>query len=149
MSRKYKFRKPEAAYFISFATVKWIDLFTDEIYLSILADSVTYCRKHKGMELYSYVFMRNHVHLLFRSLENNPSGLIRDFKGFTSRKLIQAIQNNPDESRKEYLLKQFKEAGLQRSNVKNYQLWQQDNQQIGNIVVPGIMLVIRRFWKLI
>lgn len=130
MSRKYKFRNPEGAYFVSFATVNWINLFTHDVYLTILSDSITYCRKHKGMELYSYVFMPNHVHLLFRSVNNDPSGLLRDFKGFTSRKLIQAIKDNPDESNKEYWLKQFEEAGLKKSNVKKYQLWQQDNQPI-------------------
>lgn len=130
MSRKYKFRKPEAAYFVSFATVNWVDLFTREIYLSILAESITYCRKHKGMELYAYVFMPNHVHLLFRSTQNDPSGLIRDFKGYTSRKLLKAIAENPGESRKYYLLKLFEDAGTKNSNVKKYQLWQQNNQPI-------------------
>ncbi len=130
MSRKYKFRKPEAAYFVSFATVNWVDVFTREIYLGILAESLTYCRKYKGMVLYAYVFMPNHVHLLFRSLNEDPSGLMRDFKGFTSRKLIQAIKENPRESRKEYLLKQFKDAGSKASNVTNYQFWQQNNKPI-------------------
>lgn len=130
MSRKYKFRKTEAAYFVSFATINWVDVFTREIYLGILADSITYCRKNKGMELYAYVFMPNHVHLLFRSLHNDPSGLMRDFKGFTSRKIIKAIQENPRESRKEYLLKQFEESGLKRSNVEKYQFWQQNNKPI-------------------
>lgn len=59
MSRKYKFANPESAYFVSFATVNWVDLFTREIYLEILADSLTYCRKNKGIELYAYVFMPN------------------------------------------------------------------------------------------
>lgn len=130
MSRKYKFRKQEAAYFVSFATVNWVDVFTREIYLGILADSLTYCRKNKGMELYAYVFMPNHVHLLLRSLNEDPSGLMRDFKGFTSRKLIEAIKENPHESRKEYLLKQFKDAGAKASNVTKYQLWQQNNKPI-------------------
>lgn len=130
MSRKYKFRNPEAAYFISFATVNWVDVFTREIYFSILAESITYCRKHKGMLLYSYVFMPNHVHLLFRSELNDPSGLIRDFKGFTSKKLLKAIQENPRESRKEYLLRLFKTAGSKNSNVETYQFWQQNNQPI-------------------
>ncbi len=130
MSRKYKFRKPEAAYFVSFATVNWVDVFTRDIYLSILADALTYCRKNKGMELYAYVFMPNHVHLLFRSLNNDPSGLIRDFKGFTSRKLLDCIKDNPRESRKEYLLKQFEDAGSKNSNVNKYQFWQQNNKPI-------------------
>jgi REP element-mobilizing transposase RayT len=130
MSRKYKFRNPEGAYFISFATVNWVDVFTRELYFNILADSITYCRKHKGMELYAYVFMTNHVHLLFRSIDNDPSGLIRDLKGFTSRKLLQVIKENPKESRKDNLLKLFGDAGAKNSNLTNYQLWQQNNQPI-------------------
>jgi len=130
MSRKYKFKNSEAAYFVSFATVNWVDLFTREIYFGVLADAITYCRKHKGIELYAYVFMPNHVHLLFRSTLNDPSGFMRDFKGFTSRKLIETIKGNQRESRKEYLLKMFEEAGSKNSNVKRYQLWQQNNQPI-------------------
>jgi REP element-mobilizing transposase RayT len=130
MSRKYKFHNPENAYFVSFATVQWVNLFTLEVYLEILAESLTYCRKHKGIELYAYVFMPNHVHLLFRSKENNPSGFMRDFKGFTSRKMLKEIQENPTENRKEFLLKIFEEAGSRNSNVKKYQLWQQNNHPI-------------------
>ena len=32
MSRKYKFQNPEGLYFVSFATVYWIDIFTRDIY---------------------------------------------------------------------------------------------------------------------
>ncbi|MEX1002727.1 MAG: transposase [Crocinitomicaceae bacterium] len=128
MSRKYKFHKPEAAYFISFATVNWIDLFTREVYFDVLAQSVTYCRKNKVMELYVYCFMPNHVHMIFRSTNENPSALIRDFKGYTSKKLIQTIQENPKESRKEYLLEMFEKAGKSKSNIQKYQLWQHHNQ---------------------
>jgi len=35
MSRKYKFHEKEGAYFISFATVYWIDLFTRIEYFDI------------------------------------------------------------------------------------------------------------------
>ena len=56
--------------------------------------------------------------------------LWRDFKGYTSKKLIEAIKENPRESRKEYLLKQFKDAGSKNGNVKQYQLWQQNNKPI-------------------
>lgn len=130
MSRKYKFRKPDAAYFVSFATVNWVDVFTREIYLGILAESITFCRNNKGVEIYAYVFMPNHIHLLFRSTKNDPSGFMRDFKKYTSKKLIEAIKLNPEENRKEMLLRIFRNAGIEKSNVKNYQFWQQDNHPI-------------------
>jgi REP-associated tyrosine transposase len=130
MSRKYKFHSPDAAYFICFATVNWVDLFTREIYFDVLARSVDYCRKNKGMELFAYCFMPNHVHMIFRSIKEYPSGLIRDFKGYTSRMLLKTIQENPKESRKEYLLEMFKKAGVDKRNVEKYQLWQHHNQPI-------------------
>ena len=83
MSRKYKFKNPTAVYFISFATVYWIDVFTRQVYFSILAESIKHCRKEKGMEVFAYCFMPSHVHLIFRSDKEAPSGLLRDFKGFT------------------------------------------------------------------
>jgi putative transposase len=130
MSRKYKFGEKEGAYFVSFATVNWIDVFTRDIYFSIITESLEYCRKEKGMELYGYCIMPSHVHLIFRSSFGDPSGLMRDFKGFTSRKLLKVIEENPHESRKEWLLWMFERAGKKNSNVKHRQFWQQNNQPI-------------------
>ena len=127
MSTKYRFHKPEAAYFISFATVNWVDIFTREIYFEILIDSIKYCRKNKGLELLCYCIMPNHEHMIFRSKNEDPSGLIRDFKGYTSRMLIKSIKENPRESRKEYLLKMIEEAGSTKSNIEKFQVWQHDN----------------------
>ena len=130
MSRKYKFHNKEGAYFISFAVVDWIDVFTREIYFSCIIDSLDYCRKKKGLELLGYVIMPNHMHMIFRSKKGEPSGLLRDFKGFTARKLLKLIQENPKESRKSWILRSFKEAGTKNSNVKDMQFWQQHNHPI-------------------
>ncbi|SHI38290.1 hypothetical protein SAMN04488513_101134 [Pseudozobellia thermophila] len=51
MSRKHKFNNPTAAYFVSFATVYWIDVFTRQAYFSILENAVGYCRAEKGMDI--------------------------------------------------------------------------------------------------
>ena len=130
MSRKYKFGEKEGAYFVSFATVNWIDVFTRDCYFSIITTSLDYCRKQKGMELYGYCIMPSHVHLIFRSSLGDPSGLMRDFKGFTSRKLLKTIEDNPQESRKEWMLWLFERAGKKNSNVKQRQFWQQNNNPI-------------------
>jgi REP element-mobilizing transposase RayT len=130
MSRKYKFKNPTAAYFVSFATVFWIDVFTRQDYFSILEESITHCRKEKGMEVFAYCFMPSDVHLVFRSKHEEPSGLLRDFKGFTARKIIKAIEGNQQESRKEWLLWMFERAGKKNSNVSKNQLWQQHNKPI-------------------
>ena len=130
MSRKYKFKNPTAAYFVSFATVYWIDVFTRQVYFSILEESITYCRKEKGMEVFAYCFMPSHVHMIFRSENEDPSGLLRDFKGYTARKIIKTIKENMQESRKEWLLWLMELAGAKKSNVNKRQFWQHHNKPI-------------------
>lgn len=130
MSRKYKFHNPAAAYFVSFAVVYWIDIFTREAYLKELADSVHYCRTHKGMELFAYCFMPSHIHLIFRDAKGNPSGLLQDFKKHTAKRLLEAIRKNPLESRKEWLLSMMERAGKEKGNVSRYQFWQHHNKPI-------------------
>ena len=130
MSRKYKFGEKEGAYFISFATVYWIDVFTRVDYFDTIIESLDFCRKNKGMEIYGYCIMPSHIHLIFRSSLGDPSGLIRDFKGFTSRKMLTIIEENPQESRKEWLLWMFDRAGKKNSNIKLKQFWQQNNKPI-------------------
>ncbi len=130
MSRKYKFREKGGAYFISFAVVNWIDVFTREIYFSCIIDSLEFCRKHKEMEIYEYCIMPSHIHLIFRSSFEDPSDLIRDFKGFTSKKLLKLIEENQQESRKEWLLWMFERAGKKNSNASKRQFWQQNNKPI-------------------
>ncbi len=130
MSRKYKFGEANGAYFISFATVYWIDVFTRLAYFDIIIESLDFCRKQKGMEIYGYCIMPSHVHLIFRSSLGDPSGLIRDLKGFTSRKILKTIEENPQESRREWLLWMFEKAGKKNSNVTFRQFWQQNNHPI-------------------
>ena len=74
--------------------------------------------------------MPSHINFIFRSAEADPSGLIRDFKGFTSRKMLKTIEENAQESRKEWMLWMFEKAGKKNSNVKNRQFWQQNNKPI-------------------
>ena len=130
MSRKYKFAEKNGDYFVSFATVYWIDVFTRIDYFDTIIESLDYCRKNKGMEIYGYCIMPSHIHLIFRSSLGDPSGLMRDFKGFTSRKILKAIAENPQESRKDWLLWMFEKAGKKNSNVEKSQFWQQNNQPI-------------------
>ncbi len=55
------------------------------------------------------------------------SGIMRDFKKYTSSTIIKAISNNVYESRRNWMLWIFKKAGEKNSNNKNFQFWRQDN----------------------
>jgi len=130
MSRKYKFRNPEGVYFVSFATVNWIDVFTRLEYKDILVENLKYCIENKGLKLYAWVIMTNHLHLLMSSETGNCADILRDYKRVTSKALIKAIAENIQESRREWMLWMFERAGKKNSNNVKYQFWQQHNQPI-------------------
>ena len=131
MSRNYKFHNPEGLYFVSFAVVGWLDVFTRNEYKDLIVESLEFCQQNKGMEIHAWCIMTNHVHLIFRSLENQkPELLLGDFKRFTSRSIIKSIQENSRESRKEFLLDYFKKEAAKSSNTSNYQFWRHDNKPI-------------------
>jgi REP element-mobilizing transposase RayT len=89
MSRNYRFHNPEGVYFVSFAVVNWLEVFTINKYKDILLDSLRYCQVNKGMEIFASCIMTNHMHLVFRSVEGQkPGDLLGDFKKFTSRKIV-------------------------------------------------------------
>lgn len=124
MSRKYKFHNPDGLYFVSFAVVGWVDVFTRNEYKTILIENLAFCQKNKGLEIFAWCIMTNHVHLIVRAQEGFLlSDILCDYKKFTSKAIIKAIVENPVESRKEWLLQQF------RTN-DGYQFWQPENHPI-------------------
>ena len=130
MSRNYKIKDQSKLYFVTFSVVQWIDVFTRLVYKDILINSFKYCRQHKGLELYAYVIMTNHVHAILGTHGKPIQEIIRDFKRHTSKELINTIENNQQESRRNWMLWIFKQAGKQNPNNEFYQFWQQHNQPI-------------------
>lgn len=124
----YKIRNQEEIYFVSFAVVDWVDVFTRKAYRDIVVDSLRHCQHQKGLILHAWCIMSNHVHLLAAAEENNLSDILRDFKKFTSKQIIAGIQNNEQESRKEWMLDIFSKHGEKNSRNSEYQFWRQDNQ---------------------
>jgi len=130
MSNKYKFRNPDGCYFVTFAAVAWVDVFTRNVYKDILVESWRFCQAQKGLLIHAYVIMTNHVHLIISKNGNELlEDIMRDMKKFTSVKIIEAIKKE-SESRREWMLQVFGSAGRRNSNNTNYQFWQQDNHPI-------------------
>jgi len=131
MSTKYKFHNPNGLYFTSTSIFGWADVFTRIIYKDIIVDSLKYCQAEKGLELYAWCIMTNHIHLIFSTNEDVlPQDFIRDFKKFTSKALTKAIKENDKESRKERWLALFERGAKYNSNNTFYQFWQQNNRPI-------------------
>ena len=127
MSTGYQITDQSAIYFVTHTIVDWVDVFTRQAYRDVVIDSLKYCCEHKGLKIYAYVIMSNHVHLIIQSDTCQLSDTIRDYKRYTSRNIIEAIKTQP-ESRRDWMLHRFKWHGDQNIRNSENQFWIQDNR---------------------
>ncbi|WP_261382260.1 transposase [Mucilaginibacter achroorhodeus] len=130
MGRKYKFHTHHDIYFVSFATVNWVDVFVRRVYCEIIVDSLRYCITHKSLEVYAWCIMSSHVHLIISTEEGNLSDIMRDLKRHTAKAILKEIEENLQESRRDWMLWMFKRAGERNPNNETYQFWQQNNHPV-------------------
>jgi len=122
----YKINDQTKAHFITATVIDWVDVFSRKAYRDIVIESLDFCIKNKGMILYGYVIMSNLIHLIVQSNEGKLSDLIRDFKKFTAKSILETIENEP-ESRRDWMLKRFEFACKSHSRNEKYQFWQYGN----------------------
>ena len=111
MAFSYTINDQHALHFVTFTVHQWVNVFTRNIYTDILIESINYCRKTKGLKVYAWVIMSNHCHFILSSDKTPLSNIIRDFKKFTAKAIVKAIESNPVESRKHWLLWLLKKDG--------------------------------------
>jgi putative transposase len=51
-------------YFVTLTVVDWIDVFTRRQYNDLIVENLAYCQQHKNLNIYAYVIMTNHIHLV-------------------------------------------------------------------------------------
>ncbi|AEI47904.1 REP-associated tyrosine transposase [Runella slithyformis] len=115
-------------YFLTMTVVDWVDVFTRPMYKTIIIDSLRYCQKEKGLEIYAWVLMTNHLHLLASATEGyNLSDILRDFKKFTSKKIVETVVKET-ESRKQWMLYRFNYHGFWHPKNQQFKFWQDGNE---------------------
>ncbi len=119
-----------AVYFLTFTVVEWVDVFTRKEYKIQIVDSLNYCIDNKGLEVFSWCLMSNHLHIVCRAGNGYKlSDIIRDFKKFTAKAIINLVIEGP-ESRKDWLLYRFQYAAKFNNKNITYKFWQDTNHAI-------------------
>lgn len=114
-------------YFFTLTVVDWVDVFTRPSYRHTILDSLTFCQQTKGLELYAWCLMSNHLHMIASAKEGGHlPGILRDFKQFTSRQITKTIAQE-NESRKEWMLHRFGYAASINAKSDRYKFWQDGN----------------------
>ena len=133
MSRKYYFGNQNHLHFLTFTVIGWIDVFTRNEYRQVVVNSIKYCQQNKGLEVYGYVIMPSHIHMIIgRNKELDLEDIVRDMKSYISRAIRKMMYDTAQvhESRKEWMMEMMQKAGLENSNNKDFQFWQQHNKPI-------------------
>ncbi|MGF7139886.1 transposase [Roseimarinus sediminis] len=68
-SENYIIHDQHAAHSLTFTVIDWIDIFTRASYKIEIANALEYCQKNKGLSLYAYCLMTNHLHLVCQTDE--------------------------------------------------------------------------------
>lgn len=127
---RYIITDQNAMHFLTFTVIDWTDVFTRKDYKLELVDSMNYCIKEKGLIVYGWVIMSNHMHVIWEANEGYKlSEIIRDFKKFTAKRIIKMIEEG-SESRKEWMLEKFETAGKRLRRISKYKFWKDSNHAI-------------------
>ena len=129
MPEAYQIKDQYAMYFLTPQVVFWLDIFTRKEYRDIFIDSLGFCRNYKNLEVFAYVIMSNHSHLIVRSKNGKLSDTLRDFKKYTANNILDRIENGT-ESRKKWLLSEMAFAARKHKRNSHYQLWTHENHAI-------------------
>ena len=89
MSNKYKIRDQHGLNFLTLTVVGWIDIFSRKKYRDIIIESLRFCQENKGLKIYGYVIMTNHIHMIVQATgEQILSGVLSDFKSYTASTIL-------------------------------------------------------------
>ena len=110
-------------HFMTLTVVEWIDIFTKPAYFRIIIDSLKFCRRRKGLKLYEYVIMSNHLHIIVRADEGYKlSQIIGDFKKHTTREILKQLEKD----NRKYIPNLINNS-FARKKGYTAQIWQREN----------------------
>ena len=119
MSENLKAHKEGTLYFCTLTVVGWADVFTRARNAQVIIQNLAFCQANKGLELFAYGLMPSHLHLIARVQQGHLSDVLWDIKSYTAKRLLDLIANEPGESRKEWLMRLFREATLETESTRD------------------------------
>jgi REP element-mobilizing transposase RayT len=126
----YQIKDQFGLYFLTFQVVGWIDVFSRKVYRDIIIESLSHCRSKKELEVFAYVVMTNHLHVIFRSKNGTLSATVRDFKRYTAKTILEHVIKSPTESRSVWMKNLFTLYAEKNQRSKIHQFWTHYNHAV-------------------
>ena len=79
---RYRFLEENQVYFLTLTVVNWIPIFASPTLTQIVLDSLSFLQEKKRIQLFAYVILENHLHLIASAVDLSKE--IANFKSFTA-----------------------------------------------------------------
>ncbi|HVZ57360.1 MAG TPA: transposase [Chitinophagaceae bacterium] len=110
-------------FFLTLTVVDWVDLFVRPVYKQVIVHSLNHFTENKGLKIYAWCLMSNHLHLMAGTREGQAiSELEKEFKRFTTPKLLEGMTVEPARRRK-WMMTRFENLSNKLGLLKKYQVW--------------------------
>lgn len=112
-------------YFMTCTVVGWLPIFTHPEAVEMVLDSLRFLQRERGLQLFGYVIMENHLHLIARA--DGLAERIGQFKSFTARNIIDLLIQ-----RQSGLLNELRFQKRNHKSDGEFQFWEEGShpQQI-------------------
>ncbi len=98
---------------------EWIPVFTTQVYFDIVVQSLKYCIYNKELNLYNYVIIENHFHVIASAPD--LAGTMSSLRKYTANQIIQQLKHD----NKDWLLHQLSFYKKKYKVKSQYQIWQE------------------------
>ena len=112
-------QKLSSVFFVTIKTTNGIHIFKRKEYFDIILNSLQYCRKNKGLLIWAYTIIINHLHLVFKIKTGfNAYKSIGDFKKFTANQILKQLKKDNEFE----IIKKLKYAAI-KNRKQEHKIW--------------------------
>jgi REP element-mobilizing transposase RayT len=122
---RYRFAEHDRPHFLTCTVVEWLPVFTRQEAAQVLFDAWAHQQQHKGLRLYGFVVLENHLHAVAQAPDLPKTW--RGFKSFTARRLLELLREHGARLLLERMAFAFK---AQRAD-REHQFWQEGSHPQG------------------
>jgi putative transposase len=120
----------QAAHYLTFNTVDWVDVFVRPTYKQIIANTLNEFIAAKRLTVFAWCLMSNHLHMMVQAKDGVGLSIIeRDFKKATTHLVLESIDREND-LRREWMLARFEKDSQHLKRIEKYQLWQNSSNPV-------------------
>jgi putative transposase len=123
---RYRIYGEHYPYFMTATIVAWLLIFAYPQLVDIVLDSWRFLQRERGVEIFGYVILENHLHWIARAEELSEK--VGQFKSFTARRIVDTLESRGFQT----MLDELGFFKLRHKTGQTHQLWQEGNhpQQI-------------------